>query len=141
MLNLNCTNDDRGDIMKTNKLGTIILILIMVFAVTFAAGCESKEDPKTDPGTVEPGKPEPTPEPTPEKPKVKLLKRNGVEWKENTKINSYVGAKQYKVVWGDTLSLIARTWKVNCYRLARYNGIKNIDLIEVGQIIKNPAAK
>ena len=124
MLNLNCTNDDRGDIMKTNKLGTIILILIMVFAVTFAAGCESKEDPKTDPGTVEPGKPEPTPEPTPEKPKVKLLKRNGVEWKENTKINSYVGAKQYKVVWGDTLSLIARTWKVNCYRLARYNGIK-----------------
>ena len=129
MLNLNCTNDDRGDIMKTNKLGTIILILIMVFAVTFAAGCESKEDPKTDPGTVEPGKPEPTPEPTPEKPKVKLLKRNGVEWKENTKINSYVGAKQYKVVWGDTLSLIARTWKVNCYRLARYNGIKNIDLI------------
>ena len=141
MLNLNCTNDDRGDIMKTNKLGTIILILIMVFAVTFAAGCESKEDPKTDPGTVEPGKPEPTPEPTPEKPKVKLLKRNGVEWKENTKINSYVGAKQYKVVWGDTLSLIARTWKVNCYRLARYNGIKNIDLIEVDQIIKNPAAK
>ena len=127
--------------MKTNKLGTIILILIMVFAVTFAAGCESKEDPKTDPGTVEPGKPEPTPEPTPEKPKVKLLKRNGVEWKENTKINSYVGAKQYKVVWGDTLSLIARTWKVNCYRLARYNGIKNIDLIEVGQVIKNPAAK
>ena len=114
--------------MKTNKL-------------TFAAGCESKEDPKTDPGTVEPGKPEPTPEPTPEKPKVKLLKRNGVEWKENTKINSYVGAKQYKVVWGDTLSLIARTWKVNCYRLARYNGIKNIDLIEVDQIIKNPAAK
>ena len=127
--------------MKTNKLGTIILILIMVFAVTFAAGCESKEDPKTDPGTVEPGKPEPTPEPTPEKPKVKLLKRNGVEWKENTKINSHVGAKQYKVVWGDTLSLIARTWKVNCYRLARYNGIKNIDLIEVDQIIKNPAAK
>jgi LysM repeat protein len=143
MLNLNCTNDDRGDIMKTNKLGTIILILIMVFAVTFAAGCESKEDPKTDPGTVEPepGKTDPTPEPTPEKPKVKLLKRNGVEWKENTKINSYVGAKQYKVVWGDTLSLIARTWKVNCYRLARYNGIKNIDLIEVDQIIKNPAAK
>ena len=127
--------------MKTNKLGTIILILIMVFAVTFAAGCESKEDPKTDPGTVEPGKPEPTPEPTPEKPKVKLLKRNGVEWKENTKINSYVGAKQYKVVWGNTLSLIVRTWKVNCYRLARYNGIKNIDLIEVDQIIKNPAAK
>ena len=105
--------------MKSSKLGTILLILVMVFTVTFAAGCEKKE----------------------EQPKKKLLKRNGVEWKENTKINSYVGAKQYKVVWGDTLSLIARTWKVNCYRLARYNGIKNIDLIEVGQVIKNPAAK
>ena len=147
MIYFNCTNDDRGDTMKSNKLGTIILILVMVFAVTFAAGCEKKEEtptepgtqtnPGTDPGTTDPGKKEE------EKPKktVKLLKRNGVEWKENTKINSHVGAKQYKVVWGDTLSLIARTWKVNCYRLARYNGIKNIDLIEVGQVIKNPAAK
>ena len=138
--------------MKSNKLGTILLILVMVFTVTFAAGCESKEDPKkedpqqqtdpgkTDPGQTDPGKTEPEKTQPAEK-KVKLLKRNGVEWKENTKINSYVGAKQYKVVWGDTLSLIARTWKVNCYRLARYNGIKNIDLIEVGQVIKNPAAK
>ena len=136
--------------MKSNKLGTIILILIMVFAVTLSAGCESKEDPKTDPGTqtdpgkTDPGKTDPgktEPEKKEEPKKVKLLKRNGVEWKENTKINSHVGAKQYTVVWGDTLSLIARTWKVNCYRLARYNGIKNIDLIEVGQVIKNPAAK
>ena len=140
--------------MKSNKLGTILLILVMVFTVTFAAGCESKEEPKnepgqqtdpgkTDPGQTDPGKTDPgkTDPGQKEQPKKKLLKRNGVEWKENTKINSYVGAKQYKVVWGDTLSLIARTWKVNCYRLARYNGIKNIDLIEVGQIIKNPAAK
>ena len=136
--------------MKSNKLGTILLILVMVFTVTFAAGCESKEEPKnepgqqTDPGKTDPGKTDPgktEPEKKEEQPKKKLLKRNGVEWKENTKINSYVGAKQYKVVWGDTLSLIARTWKVNCYRLARYNGIKNIDLIEVGQVIKNPAAK
>ena len=137
--------------MKSNKLGTILLILVMVFTITFAAGCESKEDPKEDPGTqVDPGKTDPgtqtdpgktEPEKKEETKKVKLLKRNGVEWKENTKINSYVGAKQYTVVWGDTLSLIARTWKVNCYRLARYNGIKNIDLIEVGQVIKNPAAK
>lgn len=136
--------------MKSNKLGTIILILVLVFTITFAAGCEKKEDPTpTDPGTqTDPGQKDPQtdpgktePEKKQEQPKKKLLKRNGVEWKENTKINSYVGAKQYKVVWGDTLSLIARTWKVNCYRLARYNGIKNIDLIEVGQIIKNPAAK
>lgn len=136
--------------MKSNKLGTILLILVMVFTVTFAAGCESKEDPKedpgqqVDPGQTNPGKTDPgktEPEKKEETKTVKLLKRNGVEWKENTKINSYVGAKQYTVVWGDTLSLIARTWKVNCYRLARYNGIKNIDLIEVGQVIKNPAAK
>ena len=136
--------------MKSNKLGTILFILVMVFTVTFAAGCESKEDPKEDPGTqVDPGKTDPgktdpgktEPEKKEETKTVKLLKRNGVEWKENTKINSHVGAKQYTVVWGDTLSLIARTWKVNCYRLARYNGIKNIDLIEVGQVIKNPAAK
>ena len=46
--------------MKSNKLGTIILILIMVFAVTLSAGCESKEDPKTDPGTqTDPGKTDP----------------------------------------------------------------------------------
>ncbi len=73
--------------------------------------------------------------------KVTLMKRNGVEWKENTKIKSKVGAKSYKVVWGDTLSLIARTWHVNCYKLAKYNKIKNIDLIEVDQVIYNPAAK
>ena len=135
--------------MKSRKLGTTILLLLMVFTFTFAAGCESKDEPKKeeekptevnkkdeDKKTNNDDKKEAAPKKT-----VKLLKRNGVEWKENTKINSHVGAKQYKVVWGDTLSLIARTWKVNCYRLARYNGIKNIDLIEVGQIIKNPAAK
>ena len=72
---------------------------------------------------------------------VKLLKRNGVEWKENTKINSKRGAKSYKVVWGDTLRLIAKTWHVNTRKLARYNGIKNPDLIEVDQIIYNYAAK
>jgi len=135
--------------MKSRKLGTTILLLLMVFTFTFAAGCESKDEPKKeeekptevdkkdeDKKTDNNDKKEAAPKKT-----VKLLKRNGVEWKENTKIKSHVGAKQYKVVWGDTLSLIARTWRVNCYRLARYNGIKNIDLIEVGQIIKNPAAK
>ena len=139
--------------MKSRRLGTTILLLLMVFAITFAAGCENKEEPKKEddkkPAEVDKkdntdtknDDKKDTPKETQPKKTVKLLKRNGVEWKENTKINSYVGAKQYKVVWGDTLSLIARTWKVNCYRLARYNGIKNIDLIEVGQIIKNPAAK
>ena len=145
--------------MKSKTLGTTLLILFMVFTLTFAAGCEKEEDPKKENNTPsetdkkeddkkEDGKKEDSKKDDNKKDSnngskstKKLLKRNGVEWKENTKINSHVGAKQYKVVWGDTLSLIARTWKVNCYRLARYNGIKNIDLIEVGQVIKNPAAK
>ena len=147
-----------------SKLGTTLLILFMVFTLTFAAGCEKEEDSKKDDNTPaekdekdkdkegdkkEDGKKEDNKKDDGKKDSnnngskktKKLLKRNGVEWKENTKINSRVGAKQYKVVWGDTLSLIARTWKVNCYRLARYNGIKDIDVIEVGQVIKNPAAK
>ncbi len=145
MVYLKCTKMIGGDKMKSRKLGTTILLLLLVFAITFVAGCEKKDETKEDDKKAaetdkKENKPEDKKEDTPKK-TVKLLKRNGVEWKENTKINSYVGAKQYKVVWGDTLSLIARTWKVNCYRLARYNGIKNIDLIEVGQIIKNPAAK
>jgi len=145
--------------MKSKTLGTTLLILFMVFTLTFAAGCEKEEDPKkednksseTDKKEEEKKEDEKKADDNKSDDKKssnngskstkKLLKRNGVEWKENTKINSHVGAKQYKVVWGDTLSLIARTWKVNCYRLARYNGIKNIDLIEVGQVIKNPAAK
>ena len=157
--------------MKSKTLGTTLLILFMVFTLTFAAGCEKEEEPKKEDNTPSETDKKDTDKKDTDKKDTdkkdtdkkddgkkdtdkkddnknsgskstkKLLKRNGVEWKENTKINSHVGAKQYKVVWGDTLSLIARTWKVNCYRLARYNGIKNIDLIEVGQIIKNPAAK
>lgn len=143
--------------MKSNKLSKIFLIFLLVFTVVIAAGCgkdnsdEKKDDSK--PGVVDNNnnnnnngkdnnknnngsKNSQTTKKT-----VKLLKRNGVEWKENTRINSKRGAKSYKVVWGDTLSLIARTWHVNCYKLAKYNGIKNIDLIEVGQIIYNYAAK
>lgn len=134
--------------MKSNKLSTIFLLLIMVFTLTMSVGCgkennedkdknENKpsevvgnEDKENVQGETDTQKEEP-------KKTVKLLKRNGVEWKENTKINSKKGDKKYTVVWGDTLSLIARTWKVNCYKLARYNGIKDIDRIEVGQVIYN----
>lgn len=138
--------------MKSKKLGTIFLSMLLVFTLLIAVGC-GKDDEQENPNKDN----EPTPTETDKdkekdnnskkdnssKPAktVKLLKRNGVEWKENTKINSKVGAKSYKVVWGDTLSLIARTWHVNCYKLARYNKIKNIDLIEVDQIIYNPAYK
>ena len=131
--------------MKSKKLGTMFLSMLLVFTLLIAVGCGKDDEEKN---------PDATNEPTPtekdngknggssnSKKTVKLLKRNGVEWKENTKINSKRGAKSYKVVWGDTLSLIARTWHVNCYKLAKYNKIKNIDLIEVDQIIYNPAYK
>ncbi len=152
--------------MNSKKLSTFFLSLLLVFTLVIAAGCE--KDPNEDekkPESQEGQKQNETGKQEGQtnnnsnnnnnanntnnnsnasnttKKTVKLLKRNGVEWKENTRINSSRGAKSYKVVWGDTLSLIARTWHVNCYKLAKYNGIKNIDLIEVDQIIYNYAAK
>ena len=134
--------------MKSKKLSTFFLCFLLVFTLLVAAGCEkdSEEDKKNTPDVVDnkdtaDDKKESSNNASNTAKTVKLLKRNGVEWKENTRINSRVGAKSYKVVWGDTLSLIARTWRVNCYTLARYNGIKNIDYIEVDQIIYNYAAK
>ena len=131
--------------MKSKKLGTIFLSMLLVFTLLIAVGCgKDEEEKKEDTKTTEVDKKEDTKKDiksSDTKKTVKLLKRNGVEWKENTKINSKRGAKSYKVVWGDTLRLIARTWQVNTRKLARYNGIKNPDLIEVGQIIYNYAAK
>ena len=147
--------------MKSKKLSTFFLCFLLVFTLLVAAGCgkDDSEEKKDNPDVVDKGddtnKDGNTSKDNDKKDDskdsnnngssttktVKLLKRNGVEWKENTRINSKAGAKSYKVVWGDTLSLIARTWHVNCYKLARYNGIKNIDLIEVDQIIYNYAAK
>lgn len=129
--------------MKSKKLSTIFLSLLLVFTLVVAAGCDKKEPEKETPNVVDKtgDKKDDTTDGSSATKTVKLLKRNGVEWSENTKINSKRGAKSYKVVWGDTLSLIARTWNVNCYKLAKYNGIKNIDLIEVDQIIYNYAAK
>lgn len=132
--------------MKSGKLGVIFLSMLLVFTLLVAVGCgkdeeEKKEDPKTaEKDTKEDTKKDENKSSNTKK-TVKLLKRNGVEWKENTKINSKRGAKSYKVVWGDTLRLIARTWHVNTRKLASYNKIKNPDLIEVGQVIYNYAAK
>ena len=141
--------------MKSKKLGSVFLSMLLVFTLLIAVGCGKDEEKKPDQTTD----PKVTSKPTDNgnggtgktdngkttnnssKTTVKLLKRNGVEWKENTRINSKRGARSYKVVWGDTLSLIARTWHVNCYKLAKYNNIKNIDLIEVGQVIYNYAYK
>ena len=132
--------------MKSKKLGTIFLSMLLVFTLVIAVGCgkddeEKKEDPKTAEKDTKNDTKKDESKSSNTKKTVKLLKRNGVEWKENTKINSKRGAKSYKVVWGDTLRLIARTWKVNTRKLAKYNGIKNPDLIEVNQIIYNYAAK
>ena len=132
--------------MKSKKLGTLFLSMLLVFTLLIAVGCgKDDEVEKVTPentSTTEKDKDTKKDDKSSETTKtVKLLKRNGVEWKENTKINSKVGAKSYKVVWGDTLRLIARTWHVNTRKLARYNNIKNPDLIEVNQIIYNYAAK
>lgn len=145
--------------MKSRKLSTIFLSFLLVFTLVISAGCGKEETPTENNSEVVDGKEKDnndknndgkttdndnktnTDGKSSTTKTVKLLKRNGVEWKENTRINSKAGAKSYKVVWGDTLSLIARTWHVNCYKLAKYNGIKNIDLIEVDQIIYNYAAK
>lgn len=132
--------------MRSKKLGMIFLSMLLVFTLLIAVGCGKEEEQKKEETKTaqtdkkEDTKKDETSSNTTQK-TVKLLKRNGVEWKENTKINSKRGAKSYKVVWGDTLRLIAKTWRVNTRKLANYNGIKNPDLIEVGQIIYNPAAK
>ncbi len=131
--------------MKSKKLGTMFLSMLLVLTLLVAVGCGKDEEEKnpvnpTDPKTEEKDTKKDNGSSKTKK-TVKLLKRNGVEWKENTKINSKRGAKSYKVVWGDTLRLIAKTWKVNTRKLANYNHIKNPDLIEVGQIIYNPAYK
>lgn len=140
------------------KLSKIFLSLLLVCTIFVSVGCgnddtsnpdtktdtvvdNEKKDDKTSTDTTDNKKNESTDNSSTTKKTVKLLKRNGVEWKENTKINSKRGAKSYKVAWGDTLSLIARTWNVNCYKLAKYNGIKDINKIEVGQVIYNYAAK
>ena len=131
--------------MKSKKLGTLFLSMLLVFTLVIAVGCgKDEEEKKEDPKSAETEKKEEAKKDdnsSNTKKTVKLLKRNGVEWKENTKINSKRGAKSYKVVWGDTLRLIAKTWRVNTRKLASYNNIKNPDLIEVGQVIYNYAAK
>ena len=131
--------------MKSRKLGTMFLGMLLVLTLLVAVGC-GKDDEETNPAN--PTDPKTAEKDTKKnddssktKKTVKLLKRNGVEWKENTQINSKRGAKSYKVVWGDTLRLIAKTWRVNTVKLAKYNKIKNPDLIEVGQVIYNPAYK
>ena len=138
------------------KFSTFFLLLLMICSLTLFVGCrkddEKDKEPEKDNEVVDKGnetednndKEQVTnndKKEEKEEKKVVLLKRNGVEWKENTSIKSKRGAQKYTVVWGDTLSLIARTWKVNTYKLASYNGIKDIDKIEVGQVIYNYAYK
>ena len=44
--------------------------------------------------------------------------------------------KTYKVVWGDTLSGIAKRYGTTVSYLAKLNNIKNVNLIYVGQVLK-----
>lgn len=133
----------------SKKISTYLLLFVMLCSLTLFVGCGKNKDPKDegkdnevvdkqDDNKQTANKDEEKPAGTQkEEKKVVLLKRNGVEWKENTSIKSKRGAEKYTVVWGDTLSLISRTWNVNTYTLAKYNGIKDIDKIEVGQVIYN----
>lgn len=142
--------------IMAKKFSTLFLLLLMFCSLTLFVGCGKDDEKDKEPGkdneVVDTGnKTEDNNEKKPvanndkkeekEEKKVVLLKRNGVEWKENTSIKSKRGAQKYTVVWGDTLSLIARTWNVNTYKLASYNGIKDIDKIEVGQVVYNYAYK
>lgn len=47
-------------------------------------------------------------------------------------------AKTYTVVRGDTLSKIAAKYKTSVAELCKLNGIKNANLINIGQVIKLP---
>lgn len=49
-------------------------------------------------------------------------------------------SSEYIVKKGDTLSKIAKMWNTTVKAIADYNGIKNANLIQVGQIIKKPMA-
>ena len=51
-----------------------------------------------------------------------------------------VSGDTYTVRSGDTLSEIAAAWGVSVSELASYNGIKDPNKINVGQVIKKPAA-
>ncbi len=62
-------------------------------------------------------------------------------WVANTTINTDKSQKSYKVIWGDTLWLISTAWEVPYMEIARFNNIKNPDLIYVDQIIYNPLYK
>ena len=84
------------------------------------------------------------------------LKYDGISWQDIAKFNGLknpnlilVGQKlkipmkvlqpsPYKVVRGDTLSKIAKKYGYTVTELAKYNSIKNPNLIRVGQVIRFP---
>ncbi len=62
-----------------------------------------------------------------------------VEFEDTEKnTNQSVLYKTYKVVKGDTLSSIATKYNTTYQKLAKYNNIKNPNIINVGQVIKIP---
>lgn len=58
----------------------------------------------------------------------------------NTADDDYSDLSSYTVRAGDTLSEIAKAMGVSTSELAAYNGISNPNVINVGQVIKKPAA-
>lgn len=120
------------------KFSTMLLVFVLMLTVLLTSGCSKDEDeeknPNKDPEIVEKDTNADT---NTGKPVQHLLTRNGVVWKENLKINSKKGDAKYTTVWGDTLRVIAKTWKVNTVKLAQYNGMKDPERLNTGTIIYN----
>ena len=57
------------------------------------------------------------------------------EWKANTSTTIKNGDKEYRIIWGDTLSLISKDSGITMETLANLNNILNYDLIFEGNII------
>lgn len=47
----------------------------------------------------------------------------------------------YKVKLGDTLSKIANMWNISVDEIVKFNGLKNPNLINIGQVIKKPTVR
>ncbi len=61
-------------------------------------------------------------------------------WQKNGGKRAGAGKQQYKVVSGDTLSVIASRNGVSLAALRKANGLKNADHIRVGQLLSIPAS-
>ena len=69
---------------------------------------------------------------------IKIINDGGMNWKITDSLIEKEDYIIYTVVWGDTLSSIARRYNTTINTLVKLNNIKNPNLIYVGQKIKIP---